>query len=194
MKMSLKLIRTLLPDGVDALDAQRHQHRVGVGGFDGLGDRRAVLGLEVDVAADQVDLVADAVEEQHPLFVEVERVAAHAEAAGDGDGAEERLVELVRLDLGVEAVVLLVELEEAVVFLGPLDDLIEVLEFLCRAGLLGEGRAGGAEQQGGRRQEAEQTAFHGGVPQGEELAGAPLDGRGVKGERPVQQEFTDNSP
>ena len=90
------------------LDAQRQQDRVGVGRLDGLGGRRAGLGLEVDVAADQVDLVADALEDQHPLLVEVERVAAHAEAAGDGDGAEERLVELVGLDLGVEVVVLLI--------------------------------------------------------------------------------------
>ena len=107
-------------------DPQRHQDRVGVGRLDGLGDRRAGLGLEVDVAADQVDLVADALEEQHPLLVEVERVAAHAAAAGDGDRAEERLVELVRPDLHVEVVVLLIELEEAVEFLGPADERIEV--------------------------------------------------------------------
>ena len=92
MKMSLKFDEQRFAAVVDGLDAQGHQDRVGVGGFDGRGGRRAGLGLEVDVAANQMHLVADALEEQHPLLVEVERVAAHADAAGDGDGAEERLV------------------------------------------------------------------------------------------------------
>ena len=88
MKMSLRLMSTDCRSGLLDDDAQRQQHRIGVGGLDGLGCRRAALGLEVDVAADEVDLVADALEQQDPLLVEVERVAAHAAAAGDGDGAE----------------------------------------------------------------------------------------------------------
>ena len=75
-------------------------------------------------------LVADAAEEQYPLFAEVERVAAHAEAVGDGDGTEERLAELLRLDLGVEPVVLEIEMEEAFILLGAVDDRVEVVEFL----------------------------------------------------------------
>ena len=75
---------------MDAADAQRHQYRVGVGGFDGLGDRRAFLGREVDVAADQMNLVADPAEHQYPLFAEVERVAAEprprATAMGQRNG------------------------------------------------------------------------------------------------------------
>src|SRR5262249_36321847 len=61
-----------LAAGVDAADLQGHQHRVGVGGLDRLGDGRAGLGLEVDVAADQVEFgIADLLEQQHPLLVEV---------------------------------------------------------------------------------------------------------------------------
>ncbi len=111
---------------VDALDAQGQQNRVGVRGLDGLGGGRACFGLEVDVTADHLDLVADALEDDD----------AHAGAAGDGDGEQERLVELVGPDLGIEAVVLLVEVEEALVLLGPLDELVEVLELLF-------GRVGG---------------------------------------------------
>ena len=128
--------------GMDAANAQGHQHRVGVGRFDGLGDRRALLGLEVDVAANQMHLVADALEHQHPLLVEIERVAAHADAAGDGDGAEQRLVELMRLDFRVKTIVLVIELEKTFIFLGPFHELIEVLELL-----FGRGRVGAARQQ-----------------------------------------------
>src|SRR5262249_32271597 len=104
-----------LPAGVDAADGDGQQHRVGVGGLDGPGHWRAGAGLEADVAADQVQFrLADALEEQHPLLVEVQRVAAHAHAAGDGDGAQERAVELLRVDFGVERLVLLVEVEQAV--------------------------------------------------------------------------------
>ena len=40
--------------------------------------------------------------------------------AGDGDRRQERLVELVRLDLGVEVLVLVVEGEEPSIFVEPL--------------------------------------------------------------------------
>jgi hypothetical protein len=78
--------------------------------------------------------LADLLERQHPLLVEVEREAGHAAAAlGQGDGAQQRPVELVLPDLGEEVLVLLIQPEEAVVLLGPLDDLVEVLELLLRA-------------------------------------------------------------
>src|SRR5262249_34065649 len=70
-----------LAGGVDRVDLQRHQHTVVVGGLDRLRDGRAGLGLEVDVAADEEDAVADALEEDDPLLAEVERVAALGHAA-----------------------------------------------------------------------------------------------------------------
>src|SRR5438105_11673791 len=45
---------------IDGDNAQRHKHGIGVGGLDGPGDGRTWLGLEVDIAANQVNLVGDA--------------------------------------------------------------------------------------------------------------------------------------
>jgi hypothetical protein len=49
---------------------------------------------------------------------------------GDRDRADHRLIELIRLDLGVEVVILAVQGEQAVDLGGVLDDLGEVLELL----------------------------------------------------------------
>src|SRR5437016_3214444 len=115
---------------MDALDAQGEQYGIGVGGIDGDSDGRAFLGVEADVATNQVDLVADPVKQQDPLVAEVEGMATHADALGDGNGAEEGPLELMRLDLGVEAIVLAVEFEQTFGELGSPDEFLEVLEFL----------------------------------------------------------------
>src|SRR5262245_33220391 len=92
----------------------------------------------MDVAADEEDAVADALEDEDPLLSGVERMAALADAAGDGDRAEDRLIELARLDLRVQLFVLVVEPEEAVVLLGPLDDSVEFGESLALAVAVGD--------------------------------------------------------
>src|SRR5262249_25584054 len=157
-----------LPDLVDRLDAEGHQDRVGVGRIDGRGFRRTGFGLEADVAANQVDLVIDALEDEDPLLVEVERVSAHAHTLGDGDGAEEGPIELHRLQLGIELVILAVELEEAVIFLGALDKLVEVLELLVAVAVkaqreLRRSRRWTEKQEGQRcrRHTAKGTLSHG---------------------------------
>src|SRR5262249_43016078 len=79
----------------------------------------------------------------------------------------QRLVELVGADFRVEAIVLLVELEEAFVLLGALDDLVEVLEFLFGRLRRGHGLADGLlgvadeDEECGQEQAATETAFHG---------------------------------
>src|SRR5262249_49765572 len=130
----------VLTDGVDGGDVQGEQDGVGVGGLDGAGDGGAAFRLEAHVPADELDLVADALEEEDPLAVGVEGFAAHAESVGDGDGAEERLVELVAADLHEDGVVAGVEVEEAFQLTGALDDPVEVLELFFR-GLAGGGFA-----------------------------------------------------
>ncbi len=151
--------------GVDGLDVQGQEHRIVVGGLDGMCGGRVRLGAEADIAANQMHFVADALEDQHPLIVEVERVAAHAGAAGDGDRAEELLAELIGPNLGVQVFVFVEQPEQTVVLLGPLDQLVEVAEFLgriivrmlCRRG----GVAEQAERHGQQRQHNQHGAFHG---------------------------------
>src|SRR5262249_7103860 len=67
-----------LPHRVQGQDAQRHQHRVGVGGLNRDRGGRAGPGGEAHVAPDQVELVIDALEEEDPLLIEVEGPAAQA--------------------------------------------------------------------------------------------------------------------
>ena len=76
--MSARSITTALAAGVDAQDRQRHQDRVGIVLLDRLVERRAGRRLVMDVAADELDLVPDALEDKHPLVVEVERLAGQA--------------------------------------------------------------------------------------------------------------------
>ena len=114
--------------GADAQDRQGHQDRVGVVLLDRLLQRRARRGGEVDVLADQLEVVADPVERQHPLVAEIQRLAGVGRAPGDHHRRQDRLLELLRLDLGVEMLVLLVERDEALVGLRPLGQLVEVLE------------------------------------------------------------------
>ena len=84
----------------------------------------------MDVPADQLHLVADVLEDQDPFVAEIQGLAGHLHPARDRDRGEQGLVELVVLDLGIEVVVLVVEREEAVDLLGPLDHLVEVAVLL----------------------------------------------------------------
>ncbi len=122
-----------LAGGVDGDDGQGHQDRVGVVELDGFFEGRARGGLVVNVAPDELDPVADALEDQHPLVEQVDRVAGHGESLGDGDRRQHRLLELVRPDLGVEVIVLAIERIESVQLLGVLGDLVEVAELLFGA-------------------------------------------------------------
>ncbi len=83
----------------------------------------------MDVLANDVNLVADALERDDPLLVAVERPAGliHA-AARQRDRAQVRSIQLKGLDFGVDVFVLLVELEQAFVGLGARDDFVEVIE------------------------------------------------------------------
>src|SRR5205823_5120649 len=154
---------------VDGQDAQGHQDRVGVGRLDGGRFRRAGPGLEVDVAADELDLVINALEDKDPLLVEVESVSAHAQTPGDGDGTEEGPIELHRLQFGVELVLLAMELEKTVILLGALDELVEVLELLLPGAVEAErelrpARCGEKKKGQRRRSDAPQGTLLHGVP------------------------------
>ena len=125
---------------VDADDRQGQQHRVEVILLDRPLHRRAGRRLVVDVAPDQMDLVAGPLEDEDPLVAEVQRLPGHPHAARDVDRRQQGLVELVRLDLGVEMLVLPVEREQAVDLLGALGHLVEVAELLLTLGRPGRGR------------------------------------------------------
>jgi hypothetical protein len=84
----------------------------------------------VDVPADQLDLVADPVEDQDPLVAEVQRVAGHHQAPGDRDRREDGLFQLKWFDLGEEVVVLLKERVEALMPGGPGDHFVVIAIFL----------------------------------------------------------------
>ena len=117
---------------VDGDDRQGHQDRVGVVLLDRLVQRRARGRLVVDVAADELDAVADAAEDEHHLVVADRACPVMADAPGDRDRHEQRLVELVGPDLGVEVVALLVEGEQPLDLLGPAGHLVEVAELAGR--------------------------------------------------------------
>ena len=126
-------------------DRQRHQDRVGVILLDRLVERRAAGRLVVDVAPDELDAVAHAPEDQHHLVV-ADRDAGRGQAARDRDRHEQRLVELVGPDLGVEVVAGLVQGEQSVDLLGTPGDLVEVAE-LVRPGPLRPARPGGGDDR-----------------------------------------------
>ena len=118
--------------------------------------------LEVNIAAHEEDPVADALEVEDPILLEVEHVAAHAAAAGHRDRAEPRLIHLVRPNLTVDVVILVIELEETVVFLGAFDDGVEVRELLLR--VLSRRRRGQpepGEEHGGAADGRQHSVFHG---------------------------------
>ena len=127
-KMSAKSITMRPALGVDAEDRQRHQDRVGVVLLDRLLQRRARRRLVVDVLADELDVVADPVEAQDPLIAEIQRLAGHGRSPRDHDRRQDRLLELVRLDLGVKMLIFLIERDEALVLLGPFGQFREVLK------------------------------------------------------------------
>ncbi len=115
--------------GVEADDRQGHQDRVGIVLPHRLLDRRAHGRLDVDVLADELDLVAHPMEHDHPLVAEVQRVAGHRQSSGDGDRHQQRRIELERLDLGVEMFILLEQRVKTVVTGRPRRDLGEVPVF-----------------------------------------------------------------
>ena len=86
----------------------------------------------MDVAPDELDAVADAPEDQHHLVV-ADRDAGLGQAAGDRHRDEQRLVELVGPDLGVEVVAGLVEGEQPLDLLGTPGDFVEVAELARRS-------------------------------------------------------------
>ena len=119
MKISEKSIKCgATANRIDRDDRQCHQDRVGVVLLDGLVERTAGGRLVVNVAADELDAVADSFEDQDHLVV-ADRVARLGESASDGDGYEQRLVELIGTDLAVKVVAGLVEREQPVDFFGP---------------------------------------------------------------------------
>ena len=109
-------------------DRQGHEDRVGVILLDGLVQRRARRRLVVDVATDELDPVVDPAEDEHHLVLPGERKARHADTAGDRDRGEDRLVELVGQELGVEMIPLLVEGHESFDLLRAPGHLVEVAE------------------------------------------------------------------
>ena len=151
--------------GVEGFNRQRHQHRIGVGGFERPCGRGTRSRRVPHVATHHEHFVADLAEQQHILVAAVERGAPDPGALGDRHRHEERLVELERQDLGVDVVVFLVEREEAVVNLGPFHDGGEVRELLFR-GIRGRAfalPAGNRQQchQSGDEQHIERGTLHG---------------------------------
>ena len=63
---------------------------------------------------------SDPAEHQHPLVAEIEWTTRAGRAASDHDRRQDRLLELVGLDLGVEVLFLLMERDEPIVLLGVL--------------------------------------------------------------------------
>ena len=128
MKMSLRSMRTAWRIGLTRLDPQGHQDRVGVGRLDGPGDGGPAPALKRTLRRIRWTLSPTRLKTSthcsSKLSVQPPRPMPPRATA---IGAQERPVELVRLDLGVEVLVLLVELEQALVDLGPGDDLVEVL-------------------------------------------------------------------
>ena len=130
-KMSAKSITRPPPRGADAQDRQGHQDRVGVVLLDRLLQGRARRRGEVDVLADELEIVADPAEREHPLVAEIERLAGVGRPAGDHHRRQDRLLELLRLDLGVKVLVLLMERDETLVGLRTLDQRLKSWSFLC---------------------------------------------------------------
>ena len=113
-------------------DRQGHEHRVGVVLLHRLLQRRAGGRLVEDVPADDLDPVADPAEDRAPVVV-ADGDARLGHAAGDGHRGQQRLVELVGADLGVQVIARLVEREEALDLLGALGHLVEISEVVRRA-------------------------------------------------------------
>ena len=98
MNRSARSISTRLAVPFFALDRQRHDHAVVVRDLQGVGLRRAFVGLEFDVAADDQHPIGGPAEADDPLVAEIQRVAAqvhHARPAGDRDRQDEFLVVLI---------------------------------------------------------------------------------------------------
>lgn len=83
----------------------------------------------MNVAANQLYPVAHPLEDQHPFIVGCDRRAGLGQTLGNGDRSQKRLVKLLRLDLGIEIVVLLVQHKKAVIFRGVLCQFIKVTIF-----------------------------------------------------------------
>ena len=94
--------------GVDRQDRQGNEDRVGVVLLDGLIERRAGRGGEVDVLAEELEIVADAAEGEHPFVTEIERRAGAGRSPSDHHRRQDRLLELMGLDLGVKVLIFFV--------------------------------------------------------------------------------------
>src|SRR5262245_12823187 len=92
-----------------------------------------------------MDLVADALEKHHPLFVKIERVPAKPQAASDGGRAEVRPIQLVLANLRVKILALVEQPEQTFVLLGALHEGFNRLEFRRR--ILGLKRRDNQEDQ-----------------------------------------------
>src|SRR5262249_54928753 len=82
-------------------DRQGHQDRVGVVLLDRLVERCAEGGLVVDVASNKLDAIADAAKDQDRLIV-ADGHTSVGHASGNRDRYQERLVELLGPDLGIQ--------------------------------------------------------------------------------------------
>ena len=122
-----------------ALDRQRHDHAVVVRDFQGVGLRRAFVGLELDVAANHQHAIGGPAEADDPLVAEIERVAAqvhHARPTSDGDRQDEFLVVLILADHHQQLLVGLavIEVEQPVVQLAAFGHLAPFGKLLLRPG------------------------------------------------------------
>ena len=102
-----------------ALDRQGLDDAIGVGGLHGVGLGRAGLGPKTDVAANDQDAVAGALETDEPLIAEVERSPAEIPepgAFGNRDRQDHFLVVLVLGDLHEELLFLFVVIEREQAF------------------------------------------------------------------------------
>ena len=113
-------------------DWQRHQDRVGIILLDRLIESRASRSLVTDVPTDELDAITGTFEGQDHLII-ANGMARLRQAARNGHGYEQGLIELVRSDLAVQMVTRFVEGEEAVDLLGTLGDLVEVAEVAGRS-------------------------------------------------------------
>ncbi len=116
-------------------------------------------------------VIGDLAEHEDPLLVEIEREAAKAAAASHGDGQQERPLELIGPDLGVDVFALVVELEQPVVFLGAFDVFVERfvlgvgIELAGQTGLLAVAEGGRKHGEEGAQSQRDEGSSHGATPE-----------------------------
>ena len=128
-------------EDIGKVDHHRAAHRIQGQNRQRLNDRICIVllnslfqlftaGFEVDVASDELNAIANPLENQDPFIVRCDRSAGLSQALGDRDRGQKWLVELVRLDLGIEVVILLVKGEQAVVFCRIFGEFREIAKLL----------------------------------------------------------------